>query len=61
MFNKGDKVKILASYQDEGDARYIWEVVADEDRGHVEIKPVNFEFEFAPISQVRSYMIESAS
>ena len=57
MFKKNDKIEILPEYQDNGDSRYNWEVVADEDHGHVEIRPSNFEFSFAPISQVRAHMI----
>ena len=49
MIKKGDRVEILPEWQDDGDDQYIWEAVHDEDGGRVDIRPANFEFQFAPI------------
>ena len=61
MFRKNEKIEILEKYQDDGDSNYEWEVAADEEHGLVEIRPSNFEYEFAPIGKVQSYMIRKAS
>jgi hypothetical protein len=57
VIRKGDIVEILPEWQDDGDGRYICEAVSDEDLGRVDIRPRNFEYEFAPIQTVRVEMI----
>lgn len=47
-FRKGDHVEILPDFQDEGDADYTWVVVTDEDRGRVDIQPINHPMAIKP-------------
>ena len=53
MFKKGDVVSILPEYQDDGDDQFTWMVMADEEKGRVDICPVNSSLVIKPIYTVR--------
>jgi len=57
MLKKGDRVSILPEYQDKGDNLYVWAVVGDEEKGRVDISPVNIGLPLIPIETVPSYMV----
>ena len=48
MFKKGDQVEILPEFQDSGDNGFIWMVLDDEEKGRVNICPVNIDLEIKP-------------
>ena len=54
LFKKGDRVFILPEFQDEGDGEFVWQVVADEEKGRVDITPVSIKFELKPRYTVKA-------
>ncbi len=50
MLRKGDMVKILPEFQDEGDSEYEWVVVGDEEKGRVDISPASINMRQKPIT-----------
>ena len=58
MIRKGDRVEILPEWQDEGDDKYIWEAISDEEKGRVDIKPINFGWRFPPTYVVNVSMVK---
>jgi len=57
MFKKGDIVSILPEFQDEGDDQFTWMVLADEEKGRVDICPVNSSLLIKPIYTLRAGQI----
>ena len=57
MMKKGDRISILPEYQDRGDNLYIWVVVGDEEKGRVDISPINTGLPLMQIQTVPSYMV----
>lgn len=49
MFKCGDQVEILPEFQDEGDDNFIWIVLGDEEKGRVDISPININLAIKPI------------
>jgi hypothetical protein len=56
-FRKGDRVLILPEFQDEGDGELIWQVVADEEKGRVDISPVSIKLQLKPRYTVKAEWI----
>lgn len=55
---KGDVVEILPEFQDDGDSDFRWVVLADEEKGRVDIQPVDHPMQIKPtytlqVDQVR--------
>ena len=59
-FLKGDIVKILPEFQDEGDDDFTWVVVADEEKGRVDISAVDSPLNRKPVHIVQTEWIEHA-
>lgn len=57
MFKKGDQVEILAEFQDAGDDEFHWVVLADEEKGRVDICPVDIALRIKPRYTVESHQI----
>lgn len=57
MYKRGDVVEILPEYQDEGDDQYRWACVNDEEKGRVDITPVNIDLRIPPIYTVQTNQI----
>jgi hypothetical protein len=53
MFKKGDVVTILPEFQDDGDDQFTWMVLADEEKGRVDICPVNSSLRIKPVYTLR--------
>lgn len=47
-FKVGDIVEILPQYRDQGDETFTWRVVGAEDKGRVDISPVDCGMQFPP-------------
>ncbi len=52
MYKRGDLIEILKEFQDEGDDKFEWRVVGDEEKGRVDISPVNIGLRFVPVNTV---------
>ena len=57
MLKKGDRISILPEYRNKGDELFIWVVVGDEEKGRVDISPINIRMSIIPIETVPSYMV----
>ena len=53
MLKKGDRVEILPEWQDEGDEGLTWVVQADEEKGRVDISPVDIDLQIKPVYTVK--------
>lgn len=60
MFKCGNQVEILPEFQDPGDDRFIWIVLGDEEKGRVDISPVNSDLTIKPIYTVSVDQIKLA-
>lgn len=58
MFKRGDKVTILKEFQDPGDDTFTWIVSGDEEKGRVDITPIDIPLDIKPIYTVQSYSIK---
>ena len=57
MFKRGDEVEILSEYQDEGDDQFHWVCVNDEEKGRVDIRPLEMKWRIPPIYTVQTHQI----
>lgn len=57
MYLKNDTIEILKEFQDEKDGSLIWKIVGEEEKGRVDISPINTGLILAPIYTVNTYMI----
>jgi hypothetical protein len=57
-FRKGNIVKILPQFQDAGDDEFTWVVLADEEKGRVDISALNSLLKIRPIHTVQAHWIE---
>lgn len=53
MFKKGDVVSILPEFQDKGDDQFTWMVMDDEEKGRVDICPINSTLLVKPVYTLR--------
>jgi hypothetical protein len=60
-FLKGNVVKILPQFQDAGDAEFTWVVLADEEKGRVDISALDSLLKIRPIHTVQVEWIEHAT
>ena len=61
MFKIGDKVEILSEFQDAGDESFTWVVTGDEEKGRVDISPIDINMEIKPVYTVQSHWIKLAA
>lgn len=61
MFRRGDKVEILREFQDPGDESFTWIVVGDEEKGRVDITPINIPLDIRPTHTVQAHWIRLAT
>lgn len=52
MFKYGSRVEILPEFQDPGDDGFIWVVLGDEEKGRVDIRPINIDLAIKPVYTV---------
>jgi hypothetical protein len=53
MFKKGDVISILPEFQDNGDDQFTWVVLTDEEKGRVDVCPVNSSLLMKPVYTLR--------
>lgn len=53
VYRAGDAVEILPEFQDLGDDEFSWIVVADEEKGRVDLVPSNHSMAIKPIYTLR--------
>lgn len=58
MIKRGDIVQIKPRWRDAGDEKFTWVAVCDEDKGRVDIQPVDIALHFKPIYTVTTDMLE---
>lgn len=58
MIRKGDQVRILPEHQDPGDEEFVWVALGDEEKGRVDIQPINMQMNIKPIYTVRCDQLE---
>jgi len=49
MIRKGDVVEILAGFRDPGDEEFTWMVLEDEEKGRIDIQPVDIPMRIKPV------------
>lgn len=54
MIHKGDTVEILPAFRDPGDESFTWMALTDEEKGRVDIQPVDIGMNIRPIYTLRS-------
>jgi hypothetical protein len=57
-FLKGQLVKILPEFQDDGDDEFTWVVVNDEEKGRVDISAIDSPLTIKPIHTVQTDWLE---
>lgn len=57
MFKKGDIVQILPEFQDDGDDQLTWVVLGDEEKGRVDIQPLETGLNIPPRYTVETQQI----
>lgn len=57
MFKKGDQVEILPDFQDPGDDGFNWVVLEDEEKGRVDLCPVDINLQIKPRYTVGTHQI----
>lgn len=57
MFKRGDEVEILPEYQDKGDDQYHWVCVSDEEKGRIDISPLDTKLKIPPVYAVQTNQI----
>ncbi len=58
MFKKGDMVEILREFQDAGDDNFQWMVLEDEEKGRVDIMPIDIPMDIKPRYTVQTNQIQ---
>ena len=53
MLKRGDRVKILEGFNDPGDDDFTWIVQGDEEKGRVDIIPVDIAMQIKPVYAVQ--------
>jgi len=61
MFKRGDIVELLEQHRDPGDETFTWVVVGEEEKGRVDIMPVDIDLEIKPIYTVLTEWIRPTS
>lgn len=57
MFKRDDVVEILTEFQDPGDCTFTWIVLNDEEKGRVDISPVDISLNIKPIYTLKTEQI----
>lgn len=60
MFKRGDIVEILEEFQDPGDNSFTWMVLHDEEKGRVDIVPINIKLKIKPTYTLKTNQIKLA-
>lgn len=60
MFKRGDIVEILEKFQDPGDNTFTWMVLHDEEKGRVDITPIDIKLDIKPTYTLKTNQIKLA-
>ena len=60
MFRRGDHIEILEQFRDPGDDEFTWVVVGDEEKGRVDICPIDIYMKIKPVQTVNVEWIRHA-
>jgi hypothetical protein len=60
MFKRGDRIEILPEFRDPGDELLTWVVCGDEEKGRVDVTPIDTGLSFPPVYTVRATQIRAA-
>lgn len=55
---KGDRVRIKPEHQDDGDDKYTWHAIDDEEKGRVTVSPTDHPMRIKPTYVMHSHMVE---
>jgi hypothetical protein len=58
MFKRDDVVEILTEFQDPGDSSFTWVVLNDEEKGRVDITPVDINLTIKPTYTLKTEQIK---
>jgi hypothetical protein len=58
MYKRGDIVEILLEFQDSGDSAFTWIVLNDEEKGRVDITPIDITLSIKPIYTMNTTQIK---
>ena len=58
MFKRGDIVEILEEFRDPGDSAFTWVVLHDEEKGRVDIAPINIKLKIKPTYTLKTTQIK---
>lgn len=58
MFKRGDIVEILEQFQDPGDDTFTWIVLHEEEKGRVDITPVDIKLNIKPTYTLKTSQIK---
>ena len=58
MIHKGDEVRLKPRWQDDGDSEFTWIAVNDEEKGRIDICPINIKLPIKPIYCVKTEWLE---
>lgn len=58
MFRRNDVVEILKEFQDPGDSNFTWVVLNDEEKGRVDITPIDINLTIKPTYTLRTEQIK---
>jgi hypothetical protein len=58
MYKRGDIVEILPEFQDLGDSAFTWIVLNDEEKGRVDITPIDITLSIKPIYTMNTTQIK---
>lgn len=57
MLKRGDRISILPEYRNKDEEQFVWVVYRDEEKGRIDISPLNSGLSFIPIETVPTYMV----
>lgn len=60
-FKVGDLVEFLPAYSDPGDEELEWVVVSEEEKGRVDVRPVNLSLSISPVYTVEVAWLRARS
>lgn len=59
IYRTGDPVEILPEFRDPGDEEFDWVVVGNEDKGRVDISPLNHPLTLKPVYTVATHQLRT--
>lgn len=54
MIRKGDRIEFLEQHRDPGDETFVWIALCDEEKGRLDVTPIDHPMEIKPIYTVQA-------